>query len=107
MKTAVKTSKKELLQLEEKANKAKQVLADYRAYLKQYRTEHKLPFEKGTLIKEIITLHKKGYKNAEIVAEGYNKNTVSKFVAQFKKGQKIEKTVVKKYLVEEDEGDEE
>jgi len=43
--------------------------------------------EKGPgKIAQIIELHKKGYSNAEIVAEGFNKTTVSIQVAKYKKG---------------------
>jgi len=35
---------------------------------------------------QIIELHKKGYSNAEIVGEGFNKTTVSIQVAKYKKG---------------------
>lgn len=43
--------------------------------------------EKGPgKIAQIIDFHKKGYTNAEIVAEGFNKTTVSIQVSKYKKG---------------------
>ena len=110
------TNKKELLALQAKARAAVKVMEEYREYRKKYNAEHPdgKVSAKTSYIAEIIKLHKQGYTNAEIVAEGYNKNTVNKFVGQYKKRVKNEKTVVSQYIKgkgkdvdEEDEGAEE
>lgn len=43
--------------------------------------------EGGSIIEQIIALHKQGLSNKEIIAKGFNKSTVGRQVSEFKKRQ--------------------
>jgi len=90
----VKTNDNELeklMLLKQAADKA------FYAYKALYNKQHNV--KGGDLIKEIITLHKKGKTNLEIIEMGYNKHTVSKQISLFKKGVKVEKTTVRQFFI--------
>ncbi len=89
----MKTSAKKLAELKEAKEAA---IKEYNAYLKLYNEQHGL--KGGTIIKEIIALAKKGKTNREIIDLGYNKSTVNQQVGLFRKGKRVAKTVVAKYL---------
>lgn len=89
----VKTNKEELEILMLQKNAADKAFFEYRSlYNKQHNVKGR------NVIKDIIALHKKGKSNKEIVELGYNKNTVNRHVTLFKKGKKVERTIVKKYF---------
>lgn len=87
------TSKKQLAILKTERDAA---IAAYNKYLKQYNEDNNIVG--NTLIQEIIALHKKGKTNKEIQELGYNKNTINQQVSLFKKGKRVAKTCVAKYL---------
>lgn len=95
----METTKTHLKELKAKKDAADKAYFEYR---KQYNTEHGITGR--STIKEIINLYKeltkKGVENpiAEIIAKGYNKNTVRRQVGLFVKKKKVETTVVKQYL---------
>lgn len=89
----MKTSKENLQQLKEKKDKA---VLEYNKYLKQYNEERKI--ERGHTVKEIISLHKQGFTNQEIIDKGYNKNYVNQQVTFFKKGKRVARTQVAQFL---------
>ena len=93
------TTAKQLAILREAKFAADKVFSDYR---KLYNEEHEV--EGGSLIKEIIALHREGRSNAEIVDAGYNKNTVSRQVSLYKKGIRSEKTTVSVFLPKKKKG---
>lgn len=89
----IKTNKDELELLMLQKSAADKAFFEYRAL---YNRQHNV---KGRdMIKDIIAMHKKGKTNKEIVEAGYNKNTVNRQVTLFKKGTKVEKTIVRKYF---------
>ncbi len=69
---------------------------EFYTYRKVYFKEHNI--ETGTIIKEIVALCKKGLTNKEIADKGYNRGTVNRFVKLYKKGKRVESTLVKQYL---------
>lgn len=93
------TTAKQLAILREAKFAADKAFSDYR---KLYNEEHEV--EGGSLIKEIIALHREGKSNAEIVDAGYNKNTVSRQVSLYKKGIRVEKTTVSVFLPKKKKG---
>lgn len=99
------TNKKTLNAMLKEKNAALEVIAAYSEYRKKYNTEHpdNKVVESKCIIKEIIALHKKGKSKQQIIELGYNKNTVRRNVALFEKGLKKETTIIKQYLVEEEE----
>lgn len=97
----MKTNKKKLALLKQERDTA---VKAYNEYLGEFNKEHGTG---RTLIKEIIDLHKQGKTNKEIVAEGYNKHTVSGHVSMYKKGMISQKTIVAKYLPDGEESENE
>lgn len=98
-----KTTKTELQKLQDAAAEGQLAILKFREYRRTYNEEHNIS-GKTTIIKEIIALAKKGMKNAEIIAKGYNKNTVNRQVGLWKKGKKVEKTIVSQWLKKEKKG---
>ena len=88
---AEKTTKTKLEELKRIKEEADKKYFEYRAlYNKQHNVKPR------NVINEIITLHEEGLSNKEIVAKGYNKNTVNRQVSLYSKRTKKEKTVVSK-----------
>lgn len=89
----MKTTAKQLQSLKEKKEQAS---AEYSSYLKEYNKERKI--KRTCFIDEIIGLVKEGKTNQEIISLGYNKHTVKTQVRLFKKGKRVAKTVVAKFI---------
>lgn len=92
-KPEVPTTLAELMVLKQKRNTA---VAEYNKYLKKYNKENNI--QGRLIIKEIIDLYKKGLDNKAIIAKGYNKWTVNEQIRLFKKGKRVTKTVIAKFL---------
>lgn len=89
----MKTNQKQLNALKAAKENATK---EFNKYQKAFNEEHGI--KNRTIIQEIITLHKKGVPNADIIAKGYNKWTVREQVRLFSKGKRVAKTIVAKFL---------
>src|SRR3990167_3672255 len=91
--TTTKTQYALLLAAKQEADK------QFFSYRKLFNKEHKI--EHGIITDTIIRLHKKGLSIKEILKQrpDLNKGTVRRQIRLYKKGKRVEKTTVAKYIL--------